>query len=120
MYSLEKSFIVNSMFVGLGFFAMEVLIIANSLNLPSVKIFSELAMVHIGTAGIIGYLVAVLNLKKMSGFLYMISLVTIFHAGYNFLILEREYIQNLLVYFLLGILIFSNLFNFLRISRKLA
>ncbi len=101
LYSLEKSYIVNALFVGLGFAATEFWLLASSGALPSRQILGELAILHLGTAGIIGYLVATKNPKRVSTFLYTISLVTFFHASYNFLIQKREYAQNYLIFLFL-------------------
>jgi hypothetical protein len=120
LYSLEKSYVVNSLLVGLGFAATELWLLSSQATLPSPQILSELAIIHIGTAGLIGYLVATKNPKKFSTFLGAITLVTFFHAGYNFLIQKRGLAENYLILALLGFLIAINLINLLRISRKLA
>ena len=120
LYSLEKSYIVNSLFVGFGFIATEAWLLMNAGTLPSNQILAELAIVHLGTAGIIGYLVATKNPKKISTFLYTIFIVTLFHASYNFLIQHRGHYQNYIIFFLLALLVSINLLNLLRISHKLA
>ncbi|KKQ79767.1 MAG: hypothetical protein UT03_C0042G0008 [Candidatus Moranbacteria bacterium GW2011_GWD2_38_7] len=120
MYSLSKSFIINSLFVGLGFAATEFLLLETSGNLPNNQILSELAIVHIGISGIIGYLVAVKNPQRVWTFIYVVTLATILHSSYNFLIQKREFFQSYLILILLGLIILTNLFNLLRINRKLA
>lgn len=108
------------MFVGLGFFATEFLLLLNSGFLPNWEILGELAIIHIGIAGIIGYLVAVNNPKKFSSFIYIATLATFMHTSYNLLIQKRDFFQNYLILFLLGFIAIANLFNLLRISRKLS
>ena len=120
MYSLSKSFIINSLFVGLGFAATEFLLLETSGNLPNNQILSELAIVHIGISGIIGYLVAVKNPQRVWTFIYVVTLATILHSSYNFLIQKREFFQSYPILILLGLIILTNLFNLLRINRKLA
>ncbi len=119
-YSLEKSFVVNSLFVGLGFAVAEFLLLFSSAALPDRQILTELAIIHVGIAGIIGYLVAIKNPKKFSSFLHIVMLATILHSSYNFLVQKRDFFQNYLILLLLGFVIVANIFNILRIRRKLA
>lgn len=119
-YSLKKSSIVNSLFVGLGFMATEFWLISNSQPIPPVRTFVELAIVHLGTAGIIGYLMALKNPKRIISFLYIVALVTALHSSYNLLIQRRDPLQDYLIFLLLGALIIANIFNLLRVNRKLA
>ena len=120
LYSLEKSYIVNALFVGLGFAATEFWLITSFGTLPPTQILGELAIIHLGTSGIIGYIIATKNPKRISTFLYAIFIATLFHSGYNLLIQKREFVENYLIFLLLGLLVFINILNFLRISRKLA
>lgn len=120
LYSLEKSYIVNSLFVGLGFVSTEFWLLSSSGVALSNQIILELSIIHLGTSGIIGYIIATRNPKKISTFLFAIAIASIFHGGYNFLIQKREYLENYSIFLLLGILIAMNFFNLLGISRKLA
>ena len=120
MLSLEKSYIINSLFVGLGFFGVELTLILMSKNLPGVQSLIEIAILHIGTAGLIGYFVATKNPKKITTFLLAIVFAIAFHASYNLLLLKREYIQNYSIFAILGVLVLLNVVNFFRISNKLA
>lgn len=119
-YSLHRSFIVNSLFVGLGFAFTELMLLANVGTLPEKRILAELATVHLGTSGLIGYLVATSNPNKIKTTIWILLLATFFHAGYNLLITERNLAQNYIIIFLLAILVFGNIFNLLRIESKLA
>jgi hypothetical protein len=120
MLSLEKSYLVNSFLLGLGFFGIELSFISMSMALPDWKVLAEIAILHIGTAGLIGYNVATKNPKKIFTFIYILSVAVFFHSIYNFLVIKREFWQNYGVFVLLGLLILINAFNFSRISRKLA
>lgn len=119
-YSFQLSFVFNSLCVGLGFAASELLLLKSTGNLPPFSIAAELATIHMGTAGLIGYMVAFRNPRKFSSLLQITVLATVFHASYNLLITQRELLQNYLIVSLLGILVFSNLWNTLRIKGKLA
>ena len=103
--SFEKSYIINSLLVGLGFFGVEIMLILTSKNLPAVQFLIEIAILHMGTSGLIGYFVAIKNPKKITTFLLAIIFAVAFHASYNLLILKREYVQNYLIF-----AIFSGLF----------
>lgn len=118
--SLGRSYLTNSLFVGLGFLATELLLIFESSSLPQARIIAEIATIHIGTAGIIGYIVATKNPKKISSFLFAIIIATIFHASYNLLVLNRTQVANYTIFALLGVVIFINIMNLLRINRSLA
>lgn len=120
MFSLEKSYIINSFFVGLGFFGVEMGLILISGELPAIQFLIEIAIVHLGTAGLIGYFVAARNPKKVTTFLLAITFAIAFHASYNLLLLKREYVQNYFIFAILGLLILLNIANFFRISQKLA
>lgn len=119
-FSLEKSYIVNSMLVGLGFFGVELgFIYMSSSLLPAWNLLTEIGILHIGTAGLIGYIVAISNPGKFSTFLSAFSAAVIFHAAYNLLAMNRESSQNYLVFALLGLLVLINIINLLRISSKI-
>lgn len=119
-YSFERTFVVNALMVGLGFAATEFMLLSSIGNMPENKILLELATIHIGTAGIMGYLVAIKNPKRIRTFLQTAIIATTFHAGYNLLIEKRELLQNYLILSLLGFLVIYNLFNLLRVKSKLA
>ena len=119
-FSLEKYYIVNSMLVGLGFFGVELgFIYMSSSLLPAWNLLTEIGILHIGTAGLIGYIVAISNPGKFSTFLSAFSAAVIFHAAYNLLAMNRESSQNYLVFALLGLLVLINIINLLRISSKI-
>lgn len=118
-FSIEKTYIVNSLIVGAGFAATEFWLLSTSNSLPNLQILLELAIIHLGSAGLMGYLLAFNNPKKISTFFYISMFATFFHASYNFLIQKRGYIENTLIILLLAFLVIANLVNFLRISSKL-
>lgn len=119
-FSLEKSYIINSFFVGLGFLGVELALIFISNGFPPIQSLLEIAIIHIGTTGLIGYFVATGNPKKITTFLLAMFFAIAFHASYNLLLLKREPLQNYIVFVILGLLILLNIWNFFRISRKLA
>lgn len=118
--SLEMTYILNSMLVGLGFFAIELLLIYFNSALPSTQVLAQLAIVHIGTAGLMGYFIAVGNPKKISTFLKALIWALAFHAGYNLLQLKPTAISNVATLALLLLLILANIGNIFRLRRKLA
>lgn len=120
MLSMRRSYIFNSFLVGLGFFSVELGLIMLTGNLPQSNILGEIAILHIGTAGIIGYIIATKNPKKISTFLQAVILATLLHGTYNLLILKRTFILNYAITSLLAIIVFLNLINLIRIGRKLA
>jgi hypothetical protein len=120
--SQEKTYIINSLLVGIGFFAVELAMMHSQgidlrANLTSLL---EILIIHATTAGIIGYRIAVGNPKKLKTFLVTILTVTIIHGGYNFLIQNRTYFVSYLIVLLLVFLIIQTVINLLRISKQLA
>ena len=120
MLSMQRSYIVNSFLVGLGFFSIELgLILTNGIALQ-IRPLSEIAIIHIGTAGLIGYIVATKNPKKVGTFIYAMIFAAFFHSTYNLLILKRTFIIDYAIFALLAMLILINIVNFIRINNKLA
>lgn len=120
--SQEKTYIINSLLVGVGFFAVELAMMHSqgidlSANLISLL---EILIVHATTAGIIGYRIAIGNPGKISNYLSTIALVSIVHGGYNFLVQNRTYFVQYLIISLLIFLIIYTVFNLMRISKQLA
>ncbi|EKE18845.1 MAG: hypothetical protein ACD_9C00215G0003 [uncultured bacterium] len=120
MLSLGKSYLVNSFFVGLGFFSVELGLIWVAASTFQINLLSEIAIIHMGTAGFIGYIVATMNPKKITTFISAIAVATLFHALYNLMVLDRTFILNYAIFFLIGIIIFFNVINIFRINSKLA
>lgn len=120
LISLEKSYIINSFFVGLGFFGVELGLISQAEPFPPLLLLAEIAILHIGTAGIIGYFVATKNPKKLMTFLFVVLIVTIIHATFNLLSLNRNFITNYLILATLTLVIMTNIRNFFSIRRVLA
>lgn len=119
-FSLQRSYITNSLFVGLGFFSIELGLILTTSMIVGINLLIELAIIHIGTAGIIGYIVAIKNPKKIGSFIYAMIFATFFHGAYNFLIIDRTFILNYAIFVLLGIIILINFINLIKINNKLA
>lgn len=119
-FSFNRTYLLNSFLIGLGFLFIELGLASMSNPLPNLNILTEIAIIHIGTAGIIGYVVATKNPKKVSTFFQAIIFATFFHAAYNLLILERTSALNYKIPTLLAIMVLYNLINLLRINNKLA
>ena len=121
LYSLEKSYLVNSWLVGLGFFLVEFAMINQNYPTASNERLLEIAILHIGTAGLIGFTIATRNPKKIWTAIVAIFTATIPHLVYNLLQLKRESLfVDYTVFVLLGLLIMFNFINFFRIRGELA
>lgn len=113
-FSLGKSLLLNSFFVGLGFFATEICLSYFSGAMPPMNLIAELAIVHIGTAGLIGHFISNRNPKKISTFILAMFLASAFHATYNLLILDRTFVLNYAIFALLLTMLILNLLNLFR------
>jgi hypothetical protein len=120
MLSLSISYIINSFLVGLGFFSIELGLMRIAGDLPPQATLVEIAIIHIGTAGIIGYIVATKNPRKISTVFYALLVTTFLHSSYNILILQRNFIIHFIIYFLLILILLINFINLIRINKKLA
>ncbi len=120
MLSLSRSYLINSFLVGLGFFSLELGLIATTSSLPPTNTLLEIAIIHIGTSGIIGYIIATKNPKKIGTFLYAIILTSMLHSAYNLLVLNRTFFLNFVVFALLGFILLLNIVNLIRINKELA
>ena len=117
----RKSFFINSLFIGLGFFGVEFAFLsANGTGLPAIQFLAEIAIVHIGTSGLIGYFASAENPKKLSVFLPAILMATIFHGSYNLLAINRDAVENYIVLTILALLFAFNVAVFLSAHQKLA
>jgi hypothetical protein len=117
----KKSFFINSLFIGLGFFGVELAFLsASGTGLPAIQLLAEIAVVHIGTAGLIGYFVSAENPKKLSVFLPAVLLATLFHGSYNILAINRGTVENYIIFAILSLLFAFNIAFFLSIRKELA
>lgn len=119
-FSLEKSYIFNSFLVGLGFFAVELGIIMQSTKGINLEGLGEIAILHMGTAGLMGHQVATRNPGKFGTFLIAVAMAVFFHGSYNLLSMNQDMISNYATMALLALLLLANLVNIFRISSQLA
>ena len=119
-FSLKWSYFLNSLLVGLGFLAVELGLILEVGNIPSAALFSELAIIHLGTAAIIGYVITFNNPKKISTFFLAVFPALVFHASYNILSLGQNMLTDYARNALLLVLVFLIFFLALNTRRKLA
>ena len=120
IFSFTRSYIINSLFVGLGFFLTELGLIATTGKMPPTNIIFELAIIHIGTAGLIGHIIAIKNPKKIGTLIHALIFAGFFHGAYNLLILNRLFFVDYIIMGLLGLLVFINIINIIRINGELA
>lgn len=122
--SLGRSFIFNSLLMGAGFALTEIgLIVLQSGGLTSdYSALGRIAVVHIATAGIMGYSFALGNPKRVSTAFRALLIPSVLHLAYNLLAFKGDnfaYTDQLVV-FLLALLVFSNIANLIRLPKKLA
>ncbi|OGI16784.1 MAG: hypothetical protein A3J63_03365 [Candidatus Moranbacteria bacterium RIFCSPHIGHO2_02_FULL_40_12b] len=125
-FSLGRMLIINSLILGLGFSIIEISLIAGSVNknLISQNYFrqniAEIFMLHIMTAGLMGYVVVLLNPRKIGTFFAAIIPALFFHLSYNILSQYRNFLINPFIIALFAVLFLINFANLLRINKKLA
>ena len=114
----EKSKLANALLIGLGFFLFELALISATRTSPAPQFLAEIAIIHIGTAGLIGGILIVKNIRKITTFLYAITTAVAFHAVYNLLSIERNSFNSFLIFLVLGLLIIINLVIFIFVKRN--
>jgi hypothetical protein len=120
--SFGRSLILNSYLVGLGFAATETALIYTKGFSPAEFLSLNLAgiiLIHILTAGIIGYYTAILNPKKFKTYLKAVGITSAVHLGYNLFVIFKDSYTYIFICALLGILLIINLKNVVLISRRL-
>lgn len=122
--SLNNDFIWNSFLVGLGFALTEIIMIYlqdPDLKTPFLSIF-RIALIHISTAGIMGYLLALKNLHKISTIFVCIFNATFWHLIYNVLTFKTDQLNysNQAIATVLILLVIINISNLFRLPQKLA
>lgn len=120
--SLERSYVVNSLFFGLGFAAAELFLIrqASVLNAIPLSNLVGIAIIHMSTASLIGYRIATKNPSNLIMALTTLSIATALHSVYNILLTmsgER-------IFYVIGsytvLLVFIPVYCFMFIKSRLA
>lgn len=118
--SFERTYLLNSWMIGIGFFLVELGLMLNNGASIHDKSLIEIAIIHIGTAGILGYIIAIKNPSKIKTFFQAIFLTTLLHGAYNFMVIKRTLALNYFILALLFVIILANIINLIRINKKLA
>lgn len=116
LLSLERSFVVNSFLLGIGFALTELFFIQkyNSTGTWTIQSLAEITLLHGATGAFIGYRIAVKNHGKFRYAILTLALTTIMHGSYNLLItIQNDYVQYIITAYiiLLTIMTISNLFK---------
>jgi len=124
-FSYGRSLIANSLLVGLGFSLVELALIygkfsANPNPFFELKEMAGLVLIHILTAGIIGYFVAVCKTGKYTTFTKAIIAASVIHFLYNTLIIWQNEFTDLLIFSYLGLLMIYIALSIMTINKKLA
>lgn len=124
-FHIGKSVVLHSFLVGLGFATTEIFIISGNTidilhtGLPYQKL-AEVALIHIFTAGIIGFFVALKNPSKFSTAFKAVLAAFFVHLIYNLIIVFPNDFSGVLMAVLLTILLIINTFNLLGVEREFA
>jgi hypothetical protein len=125
-FFIERSIIFGSFLIGLSFCVVEVALIYTQIDrqslmhFPNLRYVIEICILHLSTAGIIGYFIATSNPAKISTLIKAILCTVSIHFIFNLLALHRGYVVNYLIFILLLFLAAINILNTLRIHKKLA
>ena len=116
--TIDKIKLGNALSIGAGFFLFELMLILSTRVSPSPQFLIEIAIIHIGTAGLIGGFLAIKNIRKIAAFAYAMALSLTLHSAYNILLLDRNDTRNYFIFLVLGIVVISNLGIFLYLKRS--
>jgi hypothetical protein len=121
-FSIGRLLILNSFLVGLGFAGVEsgLIYLRSAGGLVPYQSLTEIILVHVFTAGIIGYFIATRNPKSIATFAKAILAAVFIHLSYNILALYRNDWINIIILVFLGGLAVINILNLAIIERRLA
>jgi hypothetical protein len=121
-FSMGRILILNSFLVGLGFAGVESSLIyfRSAGGLIPYQSFVEIILIHIFTAGIIGYFIAARNPQKIATSIKAILIAVFIHLSYNIMVLYRNDRINIIILAFLGGLAIINIINLAIIERRLA
>lgn len=124
-FSYGRSLIINSLLAGLGFSLVELALIYGKFS-PNLNLSFKLTeiiglvLIHILTAGIIGYFVAIREAGKCATFIKAAAVAFIIHFFYNTLIIWQNEFTDLLIFSFLGIITAFIALSAININKKLA
>jgi hypothetical protein len=110
--------IVSSLFLGVGFSFIEIASIISQTGSSQWQSLLQIAILHTGTAGIIGYLLLGTGNKY---FLFSKTLIMawLIHFFYNFIVLKSDGGAGYVSYGYIAILIIVNIVNIIRTRKNL-
>lgn len=122
--SLEYSFIFNSLLMGTGFATMEMALIAYQDQTVFGNPYGllKIAIVHVATAGIMGYLTAIRGPRRAAAFCLSLLTAASLHLVYNLLAFnEQDFaFADQAIAALLILLVLINVLNLFKLPKKLA
>lgn len=121
-FSMGRILILNSFLVGLGFAGVESSLIyfRSAGGLIPYQSLAEIILIHIFTAGIIGYFIATRNPQKITTSIKAISIAVFIHLAYNIMVIYRNDQISIIILAFLGGLAAINILNLVIIERRLA
>lgn len=120
---MEKSLFFNSFLVGIGFSFTEIFLIQKNSVINWSSDYQNvlgIALIHIATAGIMGYFLTVNNPRKIKTFLKAIFTTFCIHFSYNALTNSTGWNANYIVCAFFVLLLIANVVCFIRIKKQLA
>lgn len=123
-FSIDRQIVLNALLVGIGFALVEIVLIYERISASTDAFFYrnilEVVLIHILTAGVMGYFVAVLNPNRIGTLIKAVSLASLVHLLYNILSTHRNSYSELFIVGLLTLLLLINIVNVLRVNKRLA
>lgn len=121
-YSLYRSFVFNSICVGLGFAATEIFFI-KEFSLPGARDLHSLtmiALVHVSTSAYIGYRVAIKARKTAWFYVSTLAIAALMHIFYNGIIWTNHELSPIISTIYACFLAFLGIIFLIRVKAKLA
>ncbi|MCX6765503.1 MAG: PrsW family glutamic-type intramembrane protease [Candidatus Moranbacteria bacterium] len=119
----NRPLLLISFLVGLSFSLVEIALIGWQIGAEwkmHYRYLVEIILLHTSTAGLMGYFIATGNPKRSGTIIKAFGLAAIAHLVFNILAFYRSYFFDYLIFLLLLFLVAVNVFNVLRIPKKLA
>lgn len=119
--SSKKTFLANACLMGIGFFSVELLLILANSAMTSIQMMVEIAVLHIGTAVLMGYFIVAT--KKMPSFnsivVPLVSAIAL-HFLFNFFVSKESIFSDYANILMLTVLIVLDLGLFRHLEKLLA
>ncbi len=119
-YSREKEFLLNTLLLGLGFFATEFALISTNSTTLQISTILKIATLHLGTTIFMGFFIATRSSRGFNFSTLALLFATLVHALFNLAVSQSNPLWSYSATALLIFLLLADLRLFLLFNQELA